>query len=180
VRVAWSPEVPVMQQMSDPPNEPLPPNGHLLQPILRWAQEQPRRTAAADRDDGRFIEISWKELHDRVWDVAPGLGASGVRRSTTPPGTRPTANTDVVVPAGLAKAADAHRGSEPSLGRIVVGIDASPNSRAALAWALREAAAQRRPRPGGSRLASAVRLRPVRRKGVADRTLRGGRFAGPG
>jgi nucleotide-binding universal stress UspA family protein len=45
----------------------------------------------------------------------------------------------VVVPARPATAAGARPGEEPSRGRIVVGTDGSPNSRAALAWALREA-----------------------------------------
>jgi nucleotide-binding universal stress UspA family protein len=47
----------------------------------------------------------------------------------------------VVVPARPATAAGGQPGGEPSRRRIVVGTDGSPNSRAALAWALREASA---------------------------------------
>jgi nucleotide-binding universal stress UspA family protein len=46
-----------------------------------------------------------------------------------------------VVPARPTTAADVHWGEEGFQGRIVVGIDGSPGSRAALTWALREAAA---------------------------------------
>jgi nucleotide-binding universal stress UspA family protein len=47
----------------------------------------------------------------------------------------------VVVHARPATAAAAQPAEEASRGRIVVGTDGSPNSRAALAWALREASA---------------------------------------
>jgi nucleotide-binding universal stress UspA family protein len=47
----------------------------------------------------------------------------------------------VVVPARPARAAGAQPGGEPARRRIVVGTDGSPNSRAALAWALRDARA---------------------------------------
>lgn len=69
----------MVYRTSGPAIEPVPQDGHLLQPVLRWTKEQPERPIAAYREGPGFMEVTWKELHDRTWQLARGLIASGVR-----------------------------------------------------------------------------------------------------
>jgi long-chain acyl-CoA synthetase len=68
----------MLRDVSGPAMEPLPGDAHLLQPVLRWAREHPERAVLAYRDGSRFVDVTWKGAHDRVWHMARGLIASGV------------------------------------------------------------------------------------------------------
>jgi long-chain acyl-CoA synthetase len=68
----------MLREASGPAMEPLARDAHLLQPVLRWAREHPERAVLAYRDGSRFVDVTWKEAHDRVWQMARGLIASGV------------------------------------------------------------------------------------------------------
>jgi long-chain acyl-CoA synthetase len=67
-----------MQEVTGPTLDPLPKDAHLLQPVLERARRDPERAVAAYRDGDRFVDVTARELHDRVRAVAKGLLASGV------------------------------------------------------------------------------------------------------
>lgn len=58
--------------------EPLGEDAHLLQPVLERARTEPYRAVAAYRDGERFVDVTARELADRVRAVAKGLIACGV------------------------------------------------------------------------------------------------------
>jgi long-chain acyl-CoA synthetase len=68
----------MLREASGPPMTPLPRDAHLLQPVMTWAREHPERAVMAYREGSRFVDVSWKEAHDRIWQLARGLIASGV------------------------------------------------------------------------------------------------------
>jgi long-chain acyl-CoA synthetase len=57
----------------------LPEHIHLLDPVMRWASDEPGRAVMAYRDGDRFVDITAGDLRDRIWAVARGLIASGVQ-----------------------------------------------------------------------------------------------------
>src|SRR5690606_21656225 len=66
------------REATGPPLAPLPASAHLLEPVLRWASEEPDRPIAAVRRGDRFVDVTARELADRIRTVAKGLIASGV------------------------------------------------------------------------------------------------------
>jgi long-chain acyl-CoA synthetase len=57
----------------------LPEHIHLLDPVMRWASDEPGRAVLAYREGDRFVDVTAGELRDRIWAVARGLIASGVQ-----------------------------------------------------------------------------------------------------
>lgn len=56
----------------------VPPDSHLLQPIMRWAEEEPDRPVVSFRQGDEFTDVSAADFYARVRALAKGLIASGV------------------------------------------------------------------------------------------------------
>ena len=57
---------------------PLPTGSHLLQPIMRWAEQAPDRPIVSFRRGNEFVDVSTADFYARVRALAKGLIASGV------------------------------------------------------------------------------------------------------
>jgi long-chain acyl-CoA synthetase len=68
----------VMNEFEGGPFAALPPEAHLLRPLLDLAERDPAMPIAARREGDRFVELSVRELVDRVRALAKGLVAHGV------------------------------------------------------------------------------------------------------
>ncbi len=68
-----------MREASGRALDPLPPEEHLLRPIMARAADDPSRVVASYRQGDRFVDVTAKEFRDRVWSIARGLIASGVQ-----------------------------------------------------------------------------------------------------
>jgi long-chain acyl-CoA synthetase len=68
----------LMNEASGPAFDPLPPDAHLLQPVLQRAVEQPGWPVAAYREGDAFVPVSARDFVERVRALAKGLVASGV------------------------------------------------------------------------------------------------------
>jgi long-chain acyl-CoA synthetase len=62
-----------------PTMAPLPATGHLLEPVIRWADSSPDRPIAATRVGDEFVDITARDFYERIRALAKGLIASGVR-----------------------------------------------------------------------------------------------------
>jgi long-chain acyl-CoA synthetase len=69
---------PTMREATGPDMAPLPAGSHLLQPVMRWATDQPGHPVAAFREGDEFVDVSAAEFYTRVRSVAKGLVASGI------------------------------------------------------------------------------------------------------
>ena len=67
-----------MTNAAGPALQPLAPEAHLLEPVLRRATEDPDWPVAAYRDGDRFVDVTATEFMDRVRALAKGLIAIGV------------------------------------------------------------------------------------------------------
>ncbi len=57
---------------------PLQPGSHLLQPIMRWAEQAPDRPIVSFRRGEEFVDVSAADFYARIRALAKGLIASGV------------------------------------------------------------------------------------------------------
>ena len=57
---------------------PLPPGSHLLEPIMRWAEQAPDRPIVSFRRGNEFVDVSAADFYARIRALAKGLIASGV------------------------------------------------------------------------------------------------------
>ena len=57
---------------------PLAPGTHLLQPIMRWAEQEPDRPIVSFRRGNEFVDVSASDFYGRIRALAKGLIASGV------------------------------------------------------------------------------------------------------
>jgi long-chain acyl-CoA synthetase len=67
-----------LRTVAGPELAPLPPTDHLLEPIIRWAHEDPSRVLASVRQADEFVGVTAAGLYARIRSVAKGLLASGV------------------------------------------------------------------------------------------------------
>lgn len=67
-----------MREISGPDLAPLPEGSHLLEPLIRWAEEDPDRPLLSRRVGDAFVDTSAGEVLADVRAVAAGLVASGV------------------------------------------------------------------------------------------------------
>lgn len=65
-------------ETTGPKMAPLAADAHLLEPIIERAQRDPGRPVAAYRDGNHFVDVSARELYNRVRRLAKGLIASGI------------------------------------------------------------------------------------------------------
>ncbi len=68
-----------MHEVSGLPMAPLPRHTHLLEPLERWAREEPDHAMASVRRGDTFEPVTAGEVHRRVRALARGLIARGVR-----------------------------------------------------------------------------------------------------
>jgi long-chain acyl-CoA synthetase len=64
---------------SGPTMAPLASTAHLLEPVIRWAEDSPDRPLAATRIGDEFVDVTARDLYGRIRVLAKGLIASGVR-----------------------------------------------------------------------------------------------------
>jgi len=67
-----------MRDVTGPPLTPIPPDAHLVRPIMERASRDPERAMAAYRDGDRFVDVTAADLYTRIRGLAKGLMASGV------------------------------------------------------------------------------------------------------
>ncbi|QGG94570.1 AMP-dependent synthetase/ligase [Actinomarinicola tropica] len=67
-----------MREISGPPMAPIAEESHLLEPLLRWAAEDPQRPLLSHREQDAFVATSAADVLVEVRGVAAGLVACGV------------------------------------------------------------------------------------------------------
>ena len=68
-----------MRETTGPVPTSLPEDGHLLQPVMARAEQEPERVVAAYRSAEGLTEVGAAQLYDRVRQLARGLIATGVQ-----------------------------------------------------------------------------------------------------
>ena len=68
-----------MQEFTAPGENPLPPDAHLVQPLLEHARNTPDKPLLAYREGNRFVDVSAKDFADTVQRLAQGLIGLGVQ-----------------------------------------------------------------------------------------------------
>ena len=71
-------DTPTLREASGPDMTPLAATANLLDPLVRWAGDQPDRPVAAVRQGDGFVDVTAREFYGRVRELAKGLIASGV------------------------------------------------------------------------------------------------------
>ena len=69
---------PTPRSATGPDLPPRPPDAHLLEPVMRWADREPTRSVAAVRRGDEFVDVTAQDFYGRVRALAKGLIASGV------------------------------------------------------------------------------------------------------
>ena len=68
-----------MQEFTAPGEKTLPPDAHLVQPLLEHARNTPDKPLLAYREGDRFVDVTAREFADRVRRLARGLIGIGVQ-----------------------------------------------------------------------------------------------------
>jgi long-chain acyl-CoA synthetase len=69
---------PTLRLAEGPDLAPLAAGAHLLEPVMRWAENEPARPVAAYREGDGFVDVTARDFYGRVRALAKGLVASGV------------------------------------------------------------------------------------------------------
>jgi long-chain acyl-CoA synthetase len=68
---------PTPRSAAGPDLAPLAASAHLLEPVMRWAEQEPARLVAAYREGEAFVDVSARDFYERVRALGKGLVASG-------------------------------------------------------------------------------------------------------